>query len=83
MSVVNRGRGALHGSLIGSGLGLVLGVLAVYADPPCEDQSICFWDTSDVIVPVALATTLIGALLGAGGGALVGHQTTWVFDETR
>jgi hypothetical protein len=83
VSVTNRGRGALYGSLIGGAAGLLLGVVAVLADPPCQDGGICLFDTNDVIVPIALTTGLLGALIGGGGGALVGHRTTFVFDESR
>ena len=83
VSVTHRGRGALYGSLLGSAVGVALGALAVLADPPCQDpQDICIWDTNELIVPVALATGLIGSLIGAGSGALVGHHTTYIFDET-
>ena len=63
------GRGAAFGALIGIPLGAVVG-LATYEE--CVPQGGSWIDFSCFMVPSEGQTALIGAILGGGGGALLG-----------
>jgi hypothetical protein len=82
VSVTRRGPAAVYGALIGFGVGAAITAVALLAAQPCEGaQGVCL-PTDDMIAPLAFSAGLIGALLGGGFAALVGQQTTYVFDET-
>ena len=64
------GRGALIGAGVGGGLGFALGLAIAGTQYECTGVGPCGGGPSDAVV--VSATTLVGAALGAGLGALFG-----------
>jgi hypothetical protein len=81
IKIKSRGKGALDGVLIGGGAGLLLGVLAASGSSSGESNPDSMYAGKDMDFSgaIIIVTALLGAAVGAGIGALAGHDNVFVF----
>lgn len=72
ISTVDHGQGARIGLLAGTLLGAGFGAIAASIDQDCQGSVGCH-----SVEKTAMATALVGAILGLCSGAVIGYRNTW------